>query len=52
MNDMCRNWASFTYTAKQTARITKPFKNTEMKIIYKTNNTTGKFLKTNNQQQG
>ena len=37
-------WATFTYTGKQTKYITKLFKNTNLKIAYKTNNTLERLL--------
>jgi hypothetical protein len=37
-------WATITYMGKCTAYITKLFRNTNIKVAYKTNNTTGKIL--------
>ena len=37
-------WATFTYTGKQTKHITKLFKNTNLKIAYKTKNTLERLL--------
>ena len=38
--------AKFTYIRKETTAITKAFKNTNVKITFSTNNTTGKLLAT------
>ena len=41
-------WATFTYVGPQTKHITKLFKNTNLQIAYKTNNTIQKlFTRTN-----
>lgn len=37
-------WAKFTYVGKQTKYILKVFKNSNLKIAYKTNNTTKRLL--------
>jgi len=37
-------WATFTYMGKCTTYITKLFRNTNIKVAYKTNNTIGKIL--------
>ena len=37
-------WATFTYTGKQTKYITKLFRNTNLKITYKTNNSLERLL--------
>ena len=39
-------WAKFTYIGKETRATTKAFKNTNVKITFSTNNTTGKILAT------
>ena len=41
-------WAKFTYVGRQTKFITKLFKNTKLKISFKTENTIGKMLTQNN----
>jgi hypothetical protein len=43
-------WATFTYIGKQTRFITKLFKNTNIKIAYKTQNAIGKQLHKRNQE--
>jgi hypothetical protein len=39
-----KKWATFTYTGNETKFTTKLFKNTNLKIAYKTVNTIGKLL--------
>ena len=39
-----KNWATFTYIGKQTTYITKLFKNTNVKIAFRTQNTIGQIL--------
>jgi hypothetical protein len=41
---MTTKWAKFTYVGKQTRLITKLFKNSNLKISFRTENTTGKLL--------
>jgi hypothetical protein len=38
-----KKWATFTYTGSETKFITKLFKNTNLKIAYKTVNTIGNY---------
>jgi hypothetical protein len=40
-NQEGKKWATFTYTGSETKFITKLFKNTNLKIAYKTSNTIG-----------
>jgi hypothetical protein len=42
-------WATFTYIGKQTRTIAKLFRNTNIKIAYKTTNTIQKHLRTKKQ---
>ena len=39
-----KRWAKFTYIGKETRRITKLFKNTNVRIAFTTNNNLGKLL--------
>jgi hypothetical protein len=41
-----KKWATFTYTGKETRYITKLFKETEINIAFRTNNTIKRILKT------
>ena len=41
-------WAKFTYCGKETRMITKLFKNTDVKVTYRTKNNLGKLLKPHN----
>jgi hypothetical protein len=43
-------WAVFTYNGKQTRFVTKLFKNTNIRIAFKTQNTIGKLLRRNNKK--
>jgi len=43
-----RRWAKFTYCGKGTRMVTKLFKNTNVKVTYKTKNNLGKLLKPQN----
>jgi len=43
-------WAKFTYSGKETRAITKEFKNTNLRIVYSTNNTIRKLLTARHQQ--
>jgi hypothetical protein len=43
-----RKWETFTYVGKETRVITKLFKNTNLRIAYKTNNTLQKHLQMKN----
>jgi hypothetical protein len=45
-NQEGKKWATFTYTGSETKFITKLFKNTNLKIAYKTVNTIGKLFST------
>jgi hypothetical protein len=40
-----KKWATFTYNGKETKQITKLFKDTNIKIAYKTRNTIQKLTK-------
>jgi hypothetical protein len=42
-----KKWTTFTYTGKETRYITKLFKETEINIAFKTNNTIKRIIKTN-----
>jgi hypothetical protein len=42
-----KKWTTFTYTGKQTRYITKLFKETEINIAFKTNNTIKRIIKNN-----
>jgi hypothetical protein len=52
MNNIQENeqikWAVFTYNGKQNRFVTKLFKNTNIRIAFKTQNTIGKLLRRNN----
>ena len=41
-----KRWAKFTYVGKETRLITKPFKNTNIKVTFTTDNTIEKRLTT------
>jgi hypothetical protein len=43
-------WAVFTYNGKQTIFVTKLFKNTNIRIAFKTQNSIGKLLRRNNKK--
>jgi hypothetical protein len=43
-----RKWCTFTYTGKETLQITKIFKETDLKIAFRTDNTIQKLLNHNN----
>jgi hypothetical protein len=44
---MTTKWAKFIYVGKQTRLITKLFKNSNLKISFRTENTTEKLLNVN-----
>jgi hypothetical protein len=46
--DATRKWATFTYVGKETRVISKLFKNTNLRIAYKTNNTIQKHMQLKN----
>jgi len=39
-----QKWASFTYVGKETSYITNVFRQTDLKIAFRTKNTIGKLL--------
>ena len=43
-----KKWAKFIYVGRQTKFITKLFKNDELEVSFKTENTIGKLLTQNN----
>jgi len=46
--DTQKRWAKFTYCGKETRLVTKLFKNTNVKVVYRTKNNLGKLLKPQN----
>ena len=46
-----KRWAKFTYVGKETRRITKLFKNTNVRIAFTTNNNLGKLLNSQDDQK-